>query len=149
MPYNHTQHGRWIYVLLGFSLSALVGAYIARTQPPLDLILMAIAAIFAFCGLIFGSLTVADEGDYLALRFGPLPLVSKRIRYADITAAEIGRTSVIDGWGVHRIPGRGWTYNIWGFACIKLTLGKRIIRLGTDDAQALAKFVNEKIGSKS
>ena len=59
---------------------------------------------------------------------------------------EIGRTNIIDGWGIHYFPGRGWTYNIWGFDCVKLTLGRKIIRVGTDDAEELAKFIREKIG---
>ena len=50
------------------------------------------------------------------------------------------------GWGIHYFPGRGWTYNIWGFACVKLTLGRKIIRVGTDDADGLARFLGEKTG---
>ena len=33
------------------------------------------------------------------------------------------------------MPGRGWTYNLWGFDCVKLTLGRKIIRVGTNDAE--------------
>ncbi len=44
------------------------------------------------------------------------------------------------------MPFRGWTYNIWGFACVKLTLGRKIVRVGTDDADGLAKMIAEKIG---
>ena len=93
---------------------------------------------------MFGSLTISDEGDCLALRFGPLPLLRKTIRYADITGVAIGRTSVVDGWGIHYFPGRGWTYNLWGFACVKLKLGRKIIRVGTDDAEGLAEFLKQK-----
>jgi hypothetical protein len=146
MTYHHTQRGRWHYLLLAFAAATLAGSWIARSRPPLDLILCAIAAIFAFCGLIFGSLTVSDEGQWLAVRFGPLPLVGKSIRFADITGIEIGRTSFVDGWGVHYVPGRGWTYNIWGFSCVKLTLGRKLIRIGTDDAEGLAKFLWERTG---
>ena len=146
MAYNHTQHGRWHYILLVFALATVAGAWLARSQPPLVPILMTIAAVFAFCGLIFGSLTICDEGEYLALRFGPLPLLRKRIRYAYITGVEIGRTRIIDGWGIHYMPGHGWTYNLWGFACVKLTLGRKIIRVGTDDAEGLAKVIRETTG---
>ena len=38
------------------------------------------------------------------------------------------------------------THNVWGFACVKLTLGRTIIHVGTDDADELAKFVAEKVG---
>jgi len=94
----------------------------------------------------FTSLTIGDEGDFLSIRFGPLPVIRKTIRYADITAVEIGRTSFIDGWGIHYMPGSGWTYNIWGFACVKLTQGRKIIRVGTDDAEGLAEVIREKAG---
>ena len=77
---------------------------------------------------------------------GPLPVLSKTIRYADITNIEVGRTKIIDGWRVHYILGRGWTYNIWGFGCVKLTLGRKIIRVGTDDAEGLATFLGKKTG---
>ena len=45
------------------------------------------------------------------------------------------------------MPGRGWTYNVWGIACVKLTLGSKIIRVGTDDTGELAKVIREKAGS--
>ena len=46
---------------------------------------------------------------------------------------------------IQNMPGRGWTYNLWGFACVKLTLGRKIIRVGTDDAEELGKAIREKI----
>ena len=146
MAYNHTQYGRWHYVLYAFTAATLVGAFLARSHPPVVAINLAVAAILFLCGLVFGCLTISDEGDRLALRFGPLPLISKRIRYADITAVDVGRTRIIDGWGVHYVLLRGWTYNLWGFACVKLTLGRKIVRVGTDDADELAKVIREKMG---
>ena len=155
MPYNHTQHGRWHYLLLIFSAAMLVTVWLTRREVGGWLIhrelavlnlLEVIAAIFALCGLMFGSLTIRDNGDSLSLRFGPLPVLRKTIRYADITSVEVGRTNIIDGWGIHYFPGRGWTYNIWGFDCVKLTLGRKIIRVGTDDAEGLAKVIREKTG---
>jgi hypothetical protein len=147
MAYNHTQPGRWHYVLFAFTLATVAGAWITRSHPPVAVILLVAAAIFALCGLVFGSLTIRDEGKYLALRFGPLPLLRKTIRYADITDVEVGRTTILDGWGIHFMPGRGWTYNVWGFGCVKLTLGRKVVRIGTDDAEGLVKVIREKIGS--
>ena len=72
-----------------------------------------LAAFLALCGLMFGSLTISDEGDRLPLRLGPLPFVRTTIRYADITGVEIALTMIIDGWGIHYVPRRGWTYNVW------------------------------------
>ena len=155
MPYNHTQHGLWHYLLLIFSAATLVTLWLTRREVGGWLIhrelavlnlLVVIAAVFAFYGLMFGSLTIRDKGDFLSLRFGPLPVLRKTIRYTDITGVEIGRTNIIDGWGIHFMPGRGWTYNIWGFDCVKVTLGRKIIRVGTDDTEELAKVIREKMG---
>ena len=49
---------------------------------------------------------------------------------------------------IHYFPGRSWTYNLWGFAWVKLTLGRKIIRVGTDDADELAKVIREKMSLK-
>ena len=129
MSYTHTQSGRWHYVLFSFTLATLVGVWLARSVPPIAILLIATAAIFALCGLMFGSLMIRDKGDSLSICFGPLPVLRKTIRYADITGVEIGRSKVIDGWGIHFMPGRGWTYNIWGFDCVKLTLGRKKSRV--------------------
>jgi hypothetical protein len=155
MSYHHTQQGRWHHVFLVLAAALVAGALYANHKNPngldsrkraaLDAVLVA-AAVFAFCGLIFGSLTVRDEGDRLALRYGPLPLLFKTFRYADITNIEIGRTRFIDGWGIHCVPGRGWTYNLWGYDCVKLTLERKSVRIGSDDAKNLAKFLGERTG---
>ena len=147
MTYNHTQHGPWHYLLFVLTLATLGGAWLARSQPAVVNMLWAIAAVFALCGLMFGSLTISDKGEWLALRYGPLPVIRKRIRYDAIAGVEVGRTSILDGWGLHYMPCRGWTYNIWGFACVKFTLGRKIIRVGTDDAEGLAKVIRKKVGS--
>ncbi len=154
MAYNRTQYGRWHYLLVVFTAATLLAVWLTRRTfdawlwprelVMLDVVLV-IAAIFALCGLLFGSLTIRDEGQWLALRFGPLPLIHKRICYAEITDVEAGRSRILDGWGIHYFPGRGWTYNIWGFGCVKLTLGRKIIRIGSDDAENLAKFLREKL----
>jgi len=147
MSYHHTQHGYWHYLLFAIAVATFGGAWLVHSNFTITTLLVATAACFAFCGLSFASLTISDEGDCLALRFGPLPVFFKRIRYADITRVAIGRTTIIDGWGIHYMPGRGRTYNIWGFACVKLTLNRKVIRVGTDDAEGLAKFLSAKTSS--
>ncbi len=117
----------------------------ARRDPAVALMVVGIAVLFVLAALVLASLTLRDEGQWLSVRFGPLPLLRRRIRYVQITSVEPGRTAIIDGWGVHYIIGRGWTYNIWGFACVKLTLGKKVIRLGTDDVNNLMHFLKGKV----
>jgi hypothetical protein len=145
MQYERTQRGKWHYLLYALTAAMLGGAWLAGEKPDAAALLVGIAAVFLLCGLMFGSLTVRDEGQWLALRYGPLPVFRKRIRYADITAVQPGRTAVIDGWGIHYIPGRGWTYNLWGFGCAKLTLGRKVIRVGSDDVDRLVALVESKL----
>ena len=96
-------------------------------------------------GLSFMQLTVRDEQDALAVRFGPLPLFFTRIPYDKIRSVEPDRTTLLDGWGIHYLPGRGTTFNIWGFHCVRVELENRTIRIGTDDVENLVAFLRQRI----
>ena len=58
-------------------------------------------------------------------------------RHQDIEDPEVGRSRLIDGWGIHWVPGRGWTYNLWGFRCVQIKHLGRTVRIGTDDPGGL------------
>jgi len=143
--YRHTQFGNFHHL---FYVLALVtfGAAFALREHPAAIGLLIGTIIFLFAGAFARQLTIRDDGDSLILEFGLTTLFRKRFRYTDITSVEPGRTKVIDGWGIHYIIGRGWTYNIWGFDCVKLTLGKKVVRIGTDDVAVLTEFLQKKIG---
>lgn len=145
MGYEHTQYGVWHRILFVMAGMMLIGAWLARQELAVVAMLLATTAIFLLFSWMFGSLMIRDEGEWLALRYGPLPMIRKRFRYADITSIEPGRTKIIDGWGIHYIIGRGWTYNLWGFGCVKLTLGRKIVRVGSDDVDNLARFLQGKL----
>jgi len=123
----------------------LATSWLNRGAPLGALILAGAAALVLALAFCFRRLTVRDEGDWLAVRFGPLPVFRTRIPYAQIASAEPGRSSWIDGWGIHWIPGRGYTYNLWGFACVTLQVQGRTVRIGTDDAENLAAFLKTKL----
>lgn len=146
MQYHHVQRGPWYHVLLGVGVVLLVAAWYDRANPVVPVVLSIAAVLTLVLSFALAQLTVQDEVDSLAIRFGPLPLFSKRIPYADVTAVEPGRTSFLDGWGIHYLPGRGWTYNVWGYDCVKLTLGKKVIRVGSDDVDNLIEFLRSRIG---
>jgi len=38
-------------------------------------------------------------------------------------------------------------YNMWGFDCVKIRLGKKTIRVGTDDVTGLVNFLKTKLPS--
>ncbi len=103
---------------------------------------LAVGTLFVIIAFSFRQLRIRDEGERLAIRFGPLPLFWKRFAYADLASVDRDKTRWIDGWGIHWIPLRGWTYNLWGFCCVRLTLRDgRTIRLGTDDPEGLVEFL--------
>jgi hypothetical protein len=108
--------------------------------PPIGLMMLVIAASLH-------HLTVADQGDVLAIRFGPLPLLRTSVRYAEIESAEVGRTLLLDGWGVHYSVRGGWVWNLWGRACVVIHYKSGgTLRIGTDDAGNLARFLELKTG---
>jgi hypothetical protein len=143
MDYFHTQRGGIHYLLYLPMLSLLIVWWIDPATP--DWLVLVLCSVFLVLAYSFQTLTVADEGDALAIRYGPLPLFSKRLRYDSIRNVEVGRSSLIDGWGIHWVPGRGWTYNLWGFDCVKVQTRTTTVRVGTDDAQNLADFLRQRM----
>ncbi len=108
--------------------------------------MLALAGLMIFLALCFQRLTVRDEGEWLAIRYGPLPLFFRRIPYASMTAAEAARSDWLDGAGIHYIPGRGLIYNLWGRDCVKLQLGNKKVRIGTNDVEGLLRFIKTRVG---
>lgn len=148
MEYEHTQRGHFHQQFLLLAAVLLFIGWLTREQLEVAGFVFLGAAVLITSAAIFTTLTIRDEGEYLQLVFGPLPLLRKRIKYADITAVESGRSSLIDGWGIHYIPGRGTTYNIWGFGCVKLALGKKVVRIGSDDVDGLTAFLQRKLAQQ-
>jgi hypothetical protein len=142
--YRHTQKGPW--GLMCYALAAVF--FIPGWTVPitaLRIVFFATGVFLLLLGGSLGQLTVADEGDHLAIRFGPFPLFRKRIDYRDIVAVERGRTTILDGWGIHLSLRGGWVWNIWGRDCVVIRLRRGIIRVGTDDPDGLAEFLKDRI----
>jgi hypothetical protein len=125
---------------LGFVLAGSVAGEFGRY------IGVAVGLMLVFLAAAFHHLTVADEGDRLDVRFGPLPLFRRTVRYDEIESVEMGRTMILDGWGIHYSLRGGWVWNIWGCDCVVLHLKRGVLRIGTDDVEGLARFLAERIG---
>jgi hypothetical protein len=136
----------WVFLVL-IATAALTGAWIWRDHAPLAISLAGFGALMLFLAMCFATLTVRDDGNSLLVRYGPIPLFHKRIEYDSINAAEPTRSALIDGWGIHYIPGRGWTFNLWGWSCVKLNVNGRTMRIGSDDAENLARFIQTKMAA--
>jgi hypothetical protein len=105
-----------------------------------------VGLLIALLAPAFHHLTVEDQGKVLAIRFGPVPLFPRTVRYADIESVEVGRTLFLDGWGIHYSIRGGWVWNLWGRDCVVVHFkngGK--LRNGTDDAENLVEFLEKKI----
>src|SRR5688500_7745918 len=70
-----------LYILAAVFLSVGWGA---RHSPVVSLVLPVSGLLMLVLAGSFHHLTVADEGEALAVRFGPLPLFRTAIRYDDI-----------------------------------------------------------------
>lgn len=145
MGYEHTQKGPWHLLLFAVASGCLVAGWALHMEPAAHYICLGIALLMVVVGLSFMQLTVCDEQDALAVRFGPLPLFFTRIPYDRMRTARPSRTILLDGWGIHYLPTRGTTYNIWGFDCVQIELDNRTIRIGTDDADNLVAFLTTKM----
>jgi hypothetical protein len=143
--YSHTQKGPLCWILYGPALVCFAFAIGMPTvqQFPGKLIAFAIGVVLVLVGMCFHHLTVEDRGDFLSIRFGLIPLFRRKLWYADIAKVEVGRTIILDGWGIHYSRG-GWVWNLWGWDCVLVYFDKSKLRIGTDDAANLCRFLNDK-----
>ena len=145
--YRHTQGAPWHWMLDAIGVGLLVAAWLSDEPIYARWLMVGLAFLFLLLGSSFRHLTVEDQGDHLEVRFGPLPLFRRRVRYEDVKAVEVGQTMLLDGWGIHMSLRGGWVWNIWGRDCVVLHLDRGTLRVGTDDAENLQAFVRQRIGS--
>ena len=144
MDYEHTQKAPLNLILYAVAFFMLAATVLLPAPWPVSLVLELGAVLVGVAGAMFGFLTVRDAGDHLAVRYGPIPAFGRRFPYARITKVQRSRSALIDGWGIHWVPGRGTTYNLWGRDCVTFRFGRRLIRIGTDDAENLTAFLEKK-----
>lgn len=144
--YAHTQKAPLCFILYGSALACFVLVWLVGDTPGI-FIGGGVGLLIALLGPCFHHLTVVDQGDVLAIRFGPVPLFRRTVRYADIGSVEIGRTLLLDGcWGIHLSVRGGWVWNLWGRTCVVVHFKNGgTLRIGTDDAENLMEFLRSKV----
>jgi hypothetical protein len=143
--YRHTQHAPLYWVLYVFGgVMLAVGATLVNVTPAWWALFGSAVLMFVL-GASFHWLSVEDAGDRLLVAFGPLPLFRRSVRYADVTGVEVGRSTVLEGWGIHLSLHGGWIWNLWGCDCVILTLRRGRLTIGSDDAANLAAFLRSRI----
>lgn len=145
--YHHTQYGPFYLLLYALTAVFLAGSW-ALPSVALQVIFLVTGLLMYLLATSLQHLTVADEGNHLTIRFGPLPLFRKRIWYDGICEVKTGRTNLSDGWGIHWNPWGGWVWNISGFDCVVIRMKRGTIRVGTDDPDGLVVFLRSRIATQ-
>ena len=149
--YDHIQRSPLYLIIFAMGILQLIAA---TTFPRWSISIFPGIMLF-FCGIFviflafgFQHLQTVDQGNYLTIGFGklPLPLCKRNLFYKNIIKVEIGRTLLLDGWGIHYSIRGGWVWNIWGRDCVVVYCDKEILRIGTDDSARLRTFLQTKIG---
>ncbi len=149
MEYRHTQKSPLYLLLIAIAMLLAINGWVFRDPWVAAAGQWLGALLFGGLAMCFRQLTTHDAGDRLAVRFGPIGLFGTQVRYDTITRVELGHTKLIDGLGIHYIPGRGWTYNLWGSQCVVIHRGERLLRIGTDDVNGLLSFLSSKIAARA
>ena len=145
MDYEHTQRAPLYLLLHAIGVATVVGAWQIE-DPAVSTPVAIFSGFFFLLGLSFRQLSCRDEGDYLRISFGPLPLFRRKLLYSKLEKVGPSRSSWKDGWGIHLSSRGGWVWNIWGYDCVDIaSTGGKKLRLGTDDLEGLAAFLQSKL----
>ena len=143
--YHHTQRAPLCLLLYGLAITFFVLVWVLRQEPVLVWVFPVTGLFVLVLAASFHHLTVADKGYHLSISFGPLPLFRQSVRYNDIEQIEVGKTTLLDGWGIHMSLRGGWVWNLWGWDCVVVHFKNgSTLRIGTDDAENLARFLQGK-----
>ncbi|MGN6545813.1 MAG: hypothetical protein ACTHK7_12240 [Aureliella sp.] len=142
--YQHTQRAPLCLLLYALAALEFLLAAAMRNEPAMLWLFVAVGVLVLVLAAAFHYLRVVGLSDRLLIGFGPLPLFRRTVKYADIAGVAVGRTSWLDGWGIHWRWGRGWVWNIWGRNCVVLRFKHGALRIGSDDAEQLAAFLQER-----
>ena len=145
MSYKHIQRSPICILLYALAPVFILLGWFLRAEQPFPWLFPPIGVLMLILAASFHHLTVEDEGDRLSISFGPLPLFRRSIRYNDVIGVERGRTTLLDGLGIHLSLRGGWVWNIWGLDCVVLRLQHSTLRVGTDDAEALLAFLQSRL----
>ena len=133
-PYEHTQTARWLFVLM---LPVIGFAIVARTEPGAQAAAVFAIAVAAVVLIVFTRLAIGVDAEGVRWSMG-YGWPAGFIPAAEITRAEITRTNLLEGWGIHWTIWHGWLWNVGGFQAVEIckTDGSSVT-LGTDDPQGL------------
>ena len=80
MRYQHTQRGRFHWIVLAVGLLQIAAGLLITVPVPVRGLLIMVGLILGFLGSCFARLTVREEDRRLVVRFGPLPLFRRHVQ---------------------------------------------------------------------
>ena len=147
--YHHRQVG-WV-VIISVLLAAIVFfviGFLPGTPMPARAMLFSFAGVLVALAWLFGTLTVTIADRAVKVRFGP-GLIHKKYPLSDFVSVRVVRNKWYYGWGIRLVP-KGWLYNVSGLDAVELTRKTgRVLRIGTDEPQALERALREAMDAKS
>jgi len=143
MTYKHTQFG-WVTIAACGGLIAFLNLLPEPTPRSAEVFLIALVLLVAVM-LLMGTLTVDVDNTCVRISFG-VGLIRKSFRLDEIASVRPVRNHWWWGWGIRLIPG-GWLYNVSGLDAVELVLKSgKSFRIGTDEPQRLADFIQARLG---
>jgi len=143
--YDHIQRAPMCLVLYALAMVMFFVAWNGRSDPMIPYFFPWIGILVLLLAASFHHLRVKDLGERLSIGFGPIPLFRRTVSYVDIARVETGRTLLLDGWGIHMSIRGGWVWNLWGRSCVVVHLKGGVLRIGSDDAENLCRFLESRI----
>jgi hypothetical protein len=135
MPlYEHRQVSPWMLIPVAIYIAFVV--WLAGVgHAPYSLAVLWIVLLVVMFAFIALSTRVDANAVSWSFTFGT---PRGTIPLADIADAQVIKTAIWEGFGIHWTFTHGWLWNVWGFSAVMIR--KRnggIVTLGTDDAQGL------------
>jgi hypothetical protein len=142
--YNHTQFSVFFTTVFGITLLFVLFLMLATGFSFITVLLF---IFFVACLVTFTTLTVQVDANQVTLYFG-IGRPRKALPREVIQNLRVVQNSPLLGWGIHWFPS-GWIYNVGGFEAVEIEMrdGRRL-RIGSDEADDLAKAIEQALISK-
>jgi hypothetical protein len=148
--YSHSQFGWPMAIGTALGLSFATGVLLAvsaETRASAPWVMAALYATLLLAFLLFYRLKVAVDADRIRAVFG-IGLIRKEIPLADVIRADLVKTRVMWGYGIHWTPS-GWLYNVAGRHAVRLEVrGGKAVMIGTDEPEALKAAVDARLAAR-
>jgi hypothetical protein len=148
--YSHSQFGWPMAIGSGLALAFATIVLALVSDETRAAASWTIVALYATIGLAFAAfyrLSVTVDPERVRAVFG-IGLIRKEIPLTDVIRADVVRTRVLWGYGIHWTPS-GWLYNVAGRHAVRLEVrGGKAVMIGTDEPDALKAAIDARLAAR-